>query len=267
MTFSFPRLCLLIVFVATAIIASGCSTGSSIIVTNSTSPEDVINILRQHNAAVSTFYGVGQITLDTPDISNTAGVTVRVSKNDSLMVEISGPFGISLGTGMVTRRQFQFYNGIDNSLLVGEPTPESFRRVLRIPVEFDDILELFTGTMTVGRAAAPGVIPSGIAKGDEYYIVYKSKKGNIEYVIDLNKAVVSSFRRHDSTGALVEEVRFRDFKERDGAYVPTYITLRRPIEEQELTIAYDVVKVNPPDLTFPFRIPGNVRRISLKASG
>jgi len=267
MSLSFPRVYFLAAFAIVVTVVSGCSSGSSITVTKSTSAEDVINILRHHNAAVTSFYGVGQITLETPDISNTAGVTVRVKKNDSLMVEISGPFGISVGAGLVTRNQFQFYNGIDNSLLEGEPTPESFRRVLRIPVAFDDILELFTGTVTIGRAAEPGIIPSGIAKGDEYYIVYKSKKENIEYVIDLDKAVVSSFRRHDATGSLVEEVRFRDFKERDGSYVPTYITLRRPMEEQKLTVSYEVVKVNPPELTFPFRIPGNARRISLKTSG
>ncbi len=261
------RLCFLVVCTATAILYSGCSTGSSITVTNNTSPEDVIDILRHHDAAVSTFYGVGQITLETPDLSNTAGVTIRVKKNDSLMVEISGPFGISVGTGLVTGDQFQFYNGIDNSLLVGKPTPEAFRRVLRLPIELDDIFELFTGTMTVGRAAKPGIVPNGIAKGDEYYIVYKSQEENIEYVIDLDRAAVSSFRRHDSTGALVEEVRFRDFRERNGTYVPTYITLRRPMEEQELTITYDVVKVNPPELTFPFRVPANVRRILLRDSG
>ena len=257
--FSFPALPLL--FFAIALLA-GCATEPAIDTTKPVDPREVMRRVEQRGAELVALRGQGKISVESPEFSGGGSISVRLLRPDSLQLEINGPFGVTVARGMVTERDFQFYDGMNNTVAEGSSTAENLRRVLRFPITFDAVLAVLTGTL--GFDAAPqDADPAGRVDGDRYLLSWESEGETLEYAVDVRTLAITRFTRKDATGLVTEEILFRDFRVHAGIVVPHILSVSRPADGESLSIVYDRITVNDLPVRFDFSYPKSARRISL----
>jgi hypothetical protein len=178
------------------------------------------------------------------------------------MVRIEGPFGIDLGLALLTRREFFFYNSMENRLLSGPTNAENLARVLRIRMEFDDLLNLFSGgtflSADIGRPVGLEIVD------DEYVLTYDHDRGSRRYHVDPRSYQIVQIQHLDREGGVLAEQTFGKFLTADGIVVPQMVrALMRP-ERRRLSIAFSDLSVNPPMLEFHFDVPSDAERARLQ---
>ena len=101
--------------------------------------------VRGNYEKVHSLTGSGTITVETPEIAQSGSFELFLHKPDSVLVKIEGPFGISVGSALITRDGFMFYNSLQNQLITGPVTSANLSRIFRVKLTFDELMALFTG--------------------------------------------------------------------------------------------------------------------------
>ena len=250
-----------VIFVFLAIlIAAGCSAGGGY-ADRTISPALIEDAVLSNHNRVLTLLGSGTISVETPEIAQNVSFELTLRKPDSVMVRIEGPFGIDLGLALLTRREFFFYNSVNNQLLSGPTNAENLARVLRIRMEFDDLLNLFSG----GTFLSGDIGPSAFEViDDEYVLTYEDDRGSRRYWVDPRSYQIVQIQHLDQRGGVLVEQTFGKFLTIDGIVVPQLVrALMRP-ERRRLSIAFSDLSVNPPRLEFHFDVPSDAERARLQ---
>ncbi len=87
----------------------------------------------------------GEISIDSPEMSNTGSITVSINKPDSVFTKLEGPFGIDVANLLITRNNFIYYNVMDNKVIRGPSTQQYLSIIMKIKIDFDDIINAFSG--------------------------------------------------------------------------------------------------------------------------
>jgi hypothetical protein len=251
--------------VAVAILGGilGCTTAPTVRVGMSeVSFEDVVVRSDRQDSSLRTLRGEGNLRIETPAFSQSATFEVSILKPDSLYLRLSGPFGITVGNALVTRRNFQVYLSLQNRLYVGDTSPENFEKALRISLTFDDILSLFTGgTVLAGDRTSPSVAE---ADGADAVFLFEEGRYRRRYVIDPQTLLIRKLQFLDDKGAPVGEQAFSVFESREELTLPRIIMLTQHENRRRLTLHYDVFEWNAPPHRLTFSVPSNAERIELK---
>ncbi|MEX2117933.1 MAG: DUF4292 domain-containing protein [Bacteroidota bacterium] len=243
------------------LLAAGCSSGGGY-ADRTVTPSFIEEAVVSNHNRVQTLRGSGTISVETPEIAQNVSFELTLRKPDSVMVRIEGPFGIDLGLALLTRREFFFYNSMNNQLLSGPTNPANLARVLRIRMEFDDLLNLFSGgtflSGDVGRPATFEVID------DEYVLTYEHDRGSRRYRIDPRSFQIVQIQHLDERGGVLVEQTFGKFLTVDGIVVPQLVRALMRSERRRLSIAYSDLAINPPILEFHFNVPSDAERARLQ---
>ncbi|MEX1138094.1 MAG: DUF4292 domain-containing protein [Bacteroidota bacterium] len=242
------------------LLAAGCSAGIGY-ADRSISPAFIEDTVLSNHNRVQTLLGSGTISVETPEIAQNVSFELTLRKPDSVMVRIEGPFGIDLGLALLTRREFSFYNSMNNQLLSGPTNPTNLARVLRIRMEFDDLLNLFSGGTFLaadrGRPSKFDVVE------DEYVLTYEHERGSRRYQVDPRSFQIVKIEHLDQTGGVVVEQTFGKFLTEDGTIVPQLVRALMRLERRRLSIAYSDLVINPQQLEFHFDVPTDAERVRL----
>ncbi|MDT8322539.1 MAG: DUF4292 domain-containing protein [Bacteroidota bacterium] len=250
----FPSLILLSLLV-------GCAGTPAIDTSKPVDHREVMRLVGERNRSLQSLEGYGKLSIDTPEFANSGAIALTILKPDSLQLEITGPFGMTVARAMVTQRDFHFYNGVENTLVQGETTVHNLRRVLRLSLRFADFLDILTGT--VGFALAPAdAVPETVLDGSSYTMRWPVEGGSIAYVVDLDYLAVQRFTRRDDAGDILEDVTFRDFRRKAGIHLPQIVMISRPDREESFSLVYDSQSINDLPVEFTFSYPPSARKIS-----
>lgn len=244
------------------VLLAGCSPTKMEYIAVSMNADEIMRALDRRNRDVRSLVGIGQVSVDTPELSNLGTLSVSVLKPDSLLVEITGPFGVGVAKGLVTRAQFQFYNGIDNRFYTGTTNARNLRAILRMSIEFDDVIELLTGCI---RFTHHDTTARGTAtwNGSECTLRFATEFETVDYVIDADYDCVTRYTKKNTDGEILEEVKFKDFKARGEFSIPRVVSIERPPFQQSMTVLYETMKINDMPIDFTFKVPANVTHILL----
>jgi outer membrane lipoprotein-sorting protein len=206
--------------------------------------DEVFALVAERNRAISTLRGDGSITIESPERSNNGGFDLNLRKPDSVRVELSGPFGIKVGTLMLAREHFIFYNALDNKAFIGEPDGETLGAMFNLTMRFDEILKAFTGEL--GDAAATDSLERFAVEEGQYVAVYRGAGKRKEYRVDGDTFVVTSYRVTGADGAPEITALASDVDLAGGTAMPHLVRVIFPAERRSITITYDDIKVNEP---------------------
>ena len=208
---------------------------------------------------MQTATGEGTISVQTTSMAQSGSFTLTLRKPDSLLVNLSGPFGIKVGSALLTRNDFWFYSGLENRLYTGEMTPANLSRILRMNISFDDLLNLFTGGVFLqSDAGTPDEM--GI-EDNQYTFSYKNDTGSHKYFIDPQTLLIAKIEYLDTQGKLVFEQRFVNFQTIDSMQVPFNIRIVQPKERRMVSVVYSDLSINKRDLQFTFVFPPDAERV------
>ena len=239
---------------------AGCrTTRPSNLANRSLSCSEVQEITRRHHAFIQTMSGEGRISIETPEIAQSGTFLLTLQKPDSILIHLQGPFGLKVGSALVTRTEFFFYNSLENKLITGESNAENLNRILHLQLSFDDLINLFGGGTFL---ESDRHLPSETRwEDDEVVYVFASSKTSRRYWIDPATMLIQKIQFLDQRGKTVLEQAFSDFEEVKGFSMPYTIRVSQPNVRQRLTLNYSDIQVNAEKLYFTFTIPPNAERI------
>jgi outer membrane lipoprotein-sorting protein len=238
----------------------GCRTTSTLNLDNrSITSAEVQEIARTHHAHVQSIQGEGRISIETPEIAQSGAFILTLRKPDSVLITLQGPFGIKVGSALVTRTGFSFYNSLENKLITGSASIENLNRILHVQLSFDDLLNIFAGG---------GFLDDDLRSPDEtrtedgqFVFIYTSHNSSRRYWIEPTSLYIQRIQFLDRSGKLTLEQSFNDFENVDGIEMPYAIRITQPKTQQMLTLKYSDIMVNVEQLQFTFTIPQNAERI------
>lgn len=215
--------------------------------------------VRENHERVKTMKGSGRITVETPALAQAGSFELVVRKPDSVLVKLEGPFGIDVGSALLTRKDFLFYNSFQNQVITGATTAANLSRILRVNLDFDDLLTLFTGGAFFSDDELE---PDAFAVQDEQYVLaYHHTDGDRRYWIDPTSLLVTKIQHFDTKGKLQFEQGFSNFRTVGGSVIPFRVRMRQHDAGRAVSVAYSTIAINTNSIQFTFHIPESAARI------
>lgn len=201
----------------------------------------------------------GEISIDSPELSNTGSITVSINKPDSVFTKLEGPFGIDVANLLVTRNNFIYYKPMDNKVIRGPSTGNYLSIILRIKIEFDDLVNAFSGKFTFNNDNYENV--NVLMEDNNYLVIITSDDEVKKYWIDPDNYYVSKIGTYDNNGNIKIEIVYEKFFEKDDIYFPQKIFITRPKEKQHIWLTYYSHTFNSNKLTYKLKIPKSAKQI------
>ncbi len=222
--------------------------------------EEIFEAVRTNTERVEALQGSGRLTVESPEINESASFSLYLRKPDTMMIRIEGPFGIEVGTGVLTRESFLFYNALQNQVIRGSSSAENLHRALRMDLSFDDVLSIF-----IGDAAVVGALPDTTALDNgQYTFIVRTDEGLQQCWVDPFTLMIARTVHFNADGRAVLERRFESFTRIDNVFLPATIRVIRHTERQMLTIAYSARSLNANAQPLRIRIPESAASIRLQ---
>jgi outer membrane lipoprotein-sorting protein len=242
------------------ILIAGCSPKKDIQVdTNTLTPTEIVRRVEANAGELASLRATGNLSIESRELSNSASCEVRMKRHDSLLIKITGPFGIKVASAFVTRKGFTFYDVLQNKVISGKTTVANIRAFLKFESDFDDVLDLFSGIATFRRENATP-LSYGTDDGN-YLLTFQRGSDTAKYWIDPEYFVVTKYQILNGVGEVFTEAKYSKFKQYGHLYLPRSIQMVREKEEQSLALFYERHEPNKPDLDFTFTVPANAERI------
>ncbi len=245
--------------VAVAVTVASCSSSPELTNKSRISFADLSRRVNESAGRLSSLNAEGEISIDTPTLSNTGSLTVSINRPDSLYTKIEGPFGIDIADVLVTRNEFTYYNASENKVIRGPSTQRNLGIILKMKVEFDDLVNALSGSFIISDKDTSNY---SISEGEDHYLLEQIVgSSTIRYKINSEYFYVTRIQSYDSKGKMVLEITYDEFYESDGIYFPKKIHLVRPKEKQYIWVSYKIEDFNPGKLSYRLKIPGSARKI------
>lgn len=202
----------------------------------------------------------GNIFFETPEETNSAFMTLSIHKPDSLYAKFQGPFGITAGNVLVTRDNFIYFNALDNIVIKGPSSALNLGAVLRIRVNFDDLIKGLSASM--GFSDETDKSSSLSINENEYIITITESDITKKYRIDPSGFFITNYSEYSSSAKNPSlEIKYSDFTESNGRNFPKKIEINRPDASQFVSIDFRDYSLNKNRLTFKIVIPNNAKII------
>jgi hypothetical protein len=237
------------------ILFASCSVRPPVLTldTHMVSAGELIATVRERGSLLHSLSGSGSLAFESPAMAGSAFFTLSLRKPDSLLVQLEGPFGIDVGTLLLTRERFLLYNNLENTIRTGPPDPAIFRSVLPVELTIDQVMEAFSGVFTIQGSLAD--VRSYDVDGDRFRLVIACGSGECTYWVDPETAMVTAYRQTDGAGRVLVEATAGSLAE-DGAVVaPRRVRISLPSSGRRVSVAYTRLIINDPEPSFAFTIP------------
>jgi len=194
-----------------------------------------------------------EMSITVNETTNGANCLMQMAGRDSLVMEISGPFGISVARLFSSSQFFLFHDILQGRAIQGKPTRETLSDVTFLPLSFDDYASLF-------RAEPPGNIASFSlveTYSDSVKLLFKRTidATATEFLL-CNKfdGTIKEYQRKNKEGIIELSMVYDQYSTVNGIAMPTIVSLNSPLRGVSVTITAQNISVNeaiPPVMRFP----------------
>ncbi len=249
---------LIIIFLSTLFLYS--CTASDVKINPNVSFEELKSRVNENSMKLQSLDADGEISIDSPDISNSGSITVSINKPDSVFTKLEGPFGMDIADLLITRSNFIYYKPQDNTVIRGPSNSRYLGIIMKIDIEFDDIINAFSGKFSFNDETYDEETVS-VDKGS-YLIALKNEDEIKKFWIDPENYYVTKIGSYEINGDTKIEILYENFYESDGIHFPKNITITRPKERQNIWLTYSREKFNNNKLTYRLKIPKSAKQIN-----
>lgn len=241
----------------------GCAQSPAVKISGRTiSPRAIKQAVRANHEAVRSMTGSGTISVETPEMAQSGSFDLQLHKPDSVLINVEGPFGINVGSVLLTRSSFTFYNSLENQLVSGTVTPGNLQRIFRMEVTFDDLLTLFSGGTFLREDDGE---PESIAEEEnQLVLIYRSEEGQRRYFVDPATLLITRVQRFGADGKPFLEARFERFRTAGDVLLPRLVRLTQQAVRRRVSVSFSSLQVNADALPLVLDVPANAERIRWK---
>lgn len=212
------------------------------------------------NQSLTSLNAEGNISFDTPSMSNEGSLTLSIHQPDSAFIFIEGPFGIDVAKILLTRKDFVYQNIYDNYVIRGYTTRDNIRVLLKIDLEFDEIINAFTGSFNLIDSNTTNWKLNDSA--DVYNLSFKNKLDNRYRLLVISKLTsdVKKFIKKDLLEKPDLIIEYSDYTVHNKIRIPGKIAISRPALKQFVYVTYEKIEPNPGALKFKIVIPKSAKQ-------
>lgn len=203
----------------------------------------VIDLVTRRGGQIHTLRGEGSLTIETPEQSNSSSFDLALKKPDSLLLNLSGPFGIRGGSLLFSRTEFVFYNYQDNYAFIGKSDGSTLHAMFNLRMDFDEVIRAFTGDFFSSPADS---LLSFSNDSLSYIFTYRDGVNTVEYRVDGEDYFVKSYRVIDSSGRATLTAIADEPEEVGPLVMPTLLRVIFPVERRSITVAYSDMEFDVP---------------------
>jgi hypothetical protein len=205
----------------------------------------------------------GSISFDSPDMSSSGSIDIRIKKPDTVYLKIEGPFGISIASALITRTDFTYYNAQENKAITGPTTENNIDAILRIKISFDELINSFSGSFYF--AEGPNDSLNAGAEDNAYVLQGTGDQMTKRYLIEPVSFSLNKYNVYDQQGTTLLEVSYSKYSTEtvSGSEInfPNQVVIRKPDKKQTVWLDYDNKIINKKDITFKIKIPKSAKLI------
>jgi len=234
-----------LLFSFTFIWAVGCTATKHIEEEQTISAERIVKRLEANRRKVKSFVGKGNIIVATKELNTKSSFQVEIKRPDSLKVSFFGPFGIDLAYSLISQKDFQFYDVINNKYYKGKVRPGIIKDLMKINIPYEELMDAVTGS--VNLTSKLRIEPSVFPKEDgTFELLYPDSLNNSlsTIIIDAQNLRVLKFLISDLDGKLFYQADYDGFKKVEDVFLPFNININDKVNDQKLKIEYRNVELN-----------------------
>lgn len=246
-----------------ALLMIGCATAPMPADVGTLSSDDVRNRLLRNGNSLNNFAADGSITITTPTMSQSVGFELASRGADSVKMSLFGPFGITVGAALFTKKEFTAYNALNNTVYRG--SPERQMRVLPFIKEIP--FELFMGTLqgihhlnSIGAIDSLTMTPDG---GYSFSISHESGSYD-RYLYNSAMNRIVRCTRYNDTGTSLWSVRYQYSRSDSGEVIPREVEVSITAKESSLLIEYAGIVNGAPEEEFILPYPDDAEIVTIE---
>ena len=244
------------------IVITSCSTEKSVSSKKVIPADRLIRKLEGNRRTIKTFHGKGVLNIRSANFKGKTSFEISVKKPDSIKISIYGPFGIDLAHGLVTKRDFIFYDVLKNRVYTGENNNQGLKSIFKIDLTFNELIDAFAGAvnLTDKLRSEPNIYET---EGDSYQLLYLDEKNNKKSRYEIDKENLAIVNYTVST-MMNDELFIGDyskFKEFERVPIPFVSTVINKVNNESIRIEYKFVEVNEDIESLAIRLPSDVKII------
>ena len=236
-------------FIFFLLLIAGCMHPPKPILKPLLSPAEVRFAVMDNFGSFKTFSAEGTISIESPSIVQSIGFELAVMQTDSLKITVSGPFGITVGTGLILKDSFAVYNALNNTLYKGN----SFAKLKSFPMADEISPQLLMTVLQGKRLMMYSKLDSFDIVSGVYTMKFFNYKNEREvFVFDESVMKITEYERKDSTNNTIWE---EEYHYSSKTSLIHQIIINIPSKQTVLTIDYSSVVRDAPVPPFTLSYP------------
>ncbi len=222
--------------------------------------EQVVYRLAAGTAGIRSFRSEGRLNVESHNISQGVGVSIRASLVDSLYAKLRGPLNIEVAVTLITADSILAHDKLNRDFYYGP------LRVADRYVPGADKPGLLARTLLGLIVPLVDENTNLNADGHFYYITKLDESGRIRERWAIDPAIwrVTRMEEFSADGTVITRRSFSSFDTVNAVVLPRTVELSSPARGITISIEHQQLTLNPIPLTYPFSRPRDVEFIRLE---
>jgi hypothetical protein len=239
---------------------AGCSNPRFVLDTRETTFRQLLEHIENEQQKIKSLQAISRITIESKEFSGNFFARILYQQSDSLLITVTGFFGLEAGNLFIGKERFIFYNQMSNKFYNGSVQDFKSRKFMQFPLTLSELSNLFLGreTFTIMK------IVTYTQEENLFFIAAQNGDYNYKIWIDpYTGHILKLFTyRFDQ---LIYTREYGDFIKIDKTYFPRKIIMNQPEENQAVAVYYTELKINKEinREKFEIKISDNAEQIDL----
>ncbi len=188
--------------------------------------------------------------------------TFSVLKKDSLLMTITGPFGILVGRFAASAQQLLYFDALNTEVLEATTDSPKVLERLPIPLNYNDLVHLMRSEVPF-RADKYDFIRS--SNGDSNMIYrYDEDPRYVDFVkCSATDGCVLSYQRKARSGEILLNLNYDDYELMSGVLFPRTIVMTIPAQKTVSRFRVSSLVLDPKNEHYSFSVPKGTKRTKL----
>ena len=220
-------------------IISACSTPKFALDTNKVTFNELLDHVQNEQKKIHSLNASCRISVDSEEFSGNFFARVYYIEDDSLLISVTGPFGIQAGTLFTGKERFIFYNQLSNKFYNGSVKEFENQNFFQFPLQLKELINIF---------AAKEKLPP--LKIDSYKIedgsfVIQGHNTNDDYNITIDNVVGHIINLEvKQNNQVIYRREYSSFYKSDHIFFPKKVSMIKPADKQAVSIYYTNLTLN-----------------------
>jgi outer membrane lipoprotein-sorting protein len=218
---------------------TACTSPKLALDTEKVSFTELLDHIQSEEGRLNTLEASCRISVDSEEFSGNFFANVYYIKEDSLLISVSGPFGVQAGTLFIGKDRFIFYNQMSNKFYNGSVIDFEDKNLFQFPLKMRELMSIFAAKENLPSMKIEDYkIDDGL-----YYIGAKNGDHKFKIWIDNSTGRITKLSQHlDGQTQFVRE--YGDFMSSGNFNFPRKITMVKSEQKQGVSVYYTRLSIN-----------------------